>query len=133
MARYSVDVTRPTLATAEARSALTKRFLQDVMSVWEQRGIEALQKVAIKAPDKFLELVTQLVPKDVTIEHTAANPGGVQVTADRIRELLTRAAARRDSLSLPDGSLLPVDVCVSEEGRGEGVDTGALPGSAERS
>jgi hypothetical protein len=111
------------------RESLTKRFLKDVEMVWQQRGIEALQKVAIKSPDKFLMLVAELIPKDVNIEHISSDARGLSETAERIRDLLSNAAGRHDPALLPDGSILSSVVRVPPDGCGEAVDSGAVQGS----
>src|SRR5262245_10206226 len=60
-----------------ARSRLTERFIGDVSVVWEQRGPSILQKMA---PDRFADLCSRLIPKDVAISLEARLPGGLDAS-----------------------------------------------------
>ena len=85
------------------RAKLNKEFLNDLYYVWERRGIQSLEAMALKAPDKFVAVVADLLPKDVTIEHEFSFDAlGLQEISSRTRELLAAAARRDDPISLPD-------------------------------
>src|SRR5262245_12398192 len=57
-----------------ARSRLTERFIGDVAATWEQRGPAILQKMA---PDRFADMCSRLIPRDVAISLEARLPGGL--------------------------------------------------------
>src|SRR5262245_16524638 len=60
-----------------ARSRLTERFIADVAGTWERHGAIILEKMAVKSPDRFADMCSRLIPRDVslTLEHRL--PGGL--------------------------------------------------------
>lgn len=85
------------------RAKLEKEFLNDLYGAWLRRGNQALEALALKAPDKFVAVVANLLPKDVTIEHGFSfDAVGLQEVSSRTRELLAAAARRDDPVPLPD-------------------------------
>lgn len=100
----------PRVHTERRRARMAKLsddFLQDLNDVWLERGRFALEAVAIHSPDKFVQVVAQLLAKqdNVTVEqhaHISLDTIGLQEISRRTGELLARAAERDDPLSLPN-------------------------------
>jgi len=51
-----------------ARSKLSEAFLQDLHTVWEARGLKALEQCATKRPAEFCRIIAGLLPHDVRID-----------------------------------------------------------------
>jgi hypothetical protein len=51
-----------------ARSRLSEAFIQDVHTVWEETGIQALRACAAEKPNEFCRVVALLMPRDVRID-----------------------------------------------------------------
>lgn|SRR5262249_38769574 len=60
-----------------ARSRLTERFIGDVSSAWERHGTVILDKMAVKSPDRFADMCSRLVPRDVAISLEQRLPGNL--------------------------------------------------------
>jgi hypothetical protein len=54
-----------------ARSRFGEAFIQDLASVWETRGIQALERCAVDEPGVFLRVCASLMPKDLNLNLTA--------------------------------------------------------------
>jgi hypothetical protein len=63
---------RPTV-----RGRLTERFIGDVSSTWERHGAVILDRMALKQPDRFADLCSRLIPRDITLAVEARLPGGL--------------------------------------------------------
>jgi Family of unknown function (DUF5681) len=50
-----------------ARSKFSEAFIQDLHSVWEKRGIAAIDMCALVDPAAFLRVCASLMPKDITL------------------------------------------------------------------
>ena len=50
-----------------ARSKFSEAFIQDLHAVWEERGIEALEKCASDEPGTFLRVCASLMPRDLNL------------------------------------------------------------------
>ena len=48
-----------------ARSKLGEKFLEDILSAWEERGADAIQVVLRDRPQDFLRVVASILPKEV--------------------------------------------------------------------
>jgi hypothetical protein len=77
---------------------LSQQFLNDLRHAWDERGAQALEALAIHAPDKFVAVVAQLVSRpDAQADVIAADPAnqhrGLQEISERTRFLLARVAA----------------------------------------
>jgi hypothetical protein len=53
-----------------ARSKLGEQFLEDLRTVWEERGIEALRRCAEEEPSAFVRVLAGLLPRDLNINAT---------------------------------------------------------------
>ena len=90
------------------KDKLSGEFLDDLYEAWTMRGKQALEAIAIHAPDKFVQVVANLVAKHdvITVEQVGGGLSidaiGLQEVSRRTRELLSRAAARSDPAALPD-------------------------------
>lgn len=51
------------------REHLTKEFVSDLAEAWKKDGANALQRVAKDDPTSFCKLASQLVPRDIKIQH----------------------------------------------------------------
>ena len=77
---------------------LSQQFLSDLRHAWDERGAQALEALAIHAPDKFVAVVAQLVSRpDAQADVIAADPAnqhrGLQEISERTRFLLSRVTA----------------------------------------
>jgi hypothetical protein len=63
-----------------ARSRLTERFIGDVSNTWERHGAVILDKMAVKSPDRFADLCSRLIPRDVAISLEQKLPGGLDAS-----------------------------------------------------
>ena len=50
-----------------SRNALSEAFIKDVHQQWLDHGMQALDIMLLKAPDKFCQLVAQIIPKDFQV------------------------------------------------------------------
>jgi hypothetical protein len=50
-----------------SKSKLSEAFLSDLNDAWEAHGKKALEKCAIQRPDKFVSVVSGLLPREVVI------------------------------------------------------------------
>lgn len=50
-----------------ARSKLGEAFIDDLRTVWEESGIQALRRCVEEEPAQFLRVVASLMPKDLNI------------------------------------------------------------------
>jgi hypothetical protein len=53
-----------------SRSKFSEAFIQDLASVWEQRGVKALEECAATEPGTFLRVCASLMPKDLNLNLT---------------------------------------------------------------
>ena len=55
-----------------ARSKLSESFISGLAKVYDEMGEDAIRRVAVSEPDKFLTVVGKLVPKEdsLTVDHT---------------------------------------------------------------
>jgi hypothetical protein len=52
---------------------LNEQFLQEFYGAWEQHGVEALRRTAIEEPAAFVRVAASLLPKELTVDTTAAD------------------------------------------------------------
>ena len=52
---------------SKGKKILTQRFLEDLASVWESRGMQALEEVATQKPVEFCKIAASLIPKDMLV------------------------------------------------------------------
>ena len=50
------------------RHRLSRAFLWDMLAVWEAHGRDTIERVRDAKPERYLQLVAQLVPRTVTAE-----------------------------------------------------------------
>ena len=50
-----------------ARSLLGQQFLEDLKTVWERRGLAALEACAVEEPAQFCRIISNLLPKELDI------------------------------------------------------------------
>lgn len=60
-----------------ARSRLTERFIADVAASWEQHGPQILVGMVKRQPDRFADLCSRLIPRDVQLSLEARSPVGL--------------------------------------------------------
>ncbi len=53
-----------------SKNKLQEDFFRDLASAWETHGIVALQQMLTEYPEKFVQTVAGLMPKDSTVEIT---------------------------------------------------------------
>jgi hypothetical protein len=53
-----------------ARSRFSEAFIEDLAAIWEERGIEVLQKCAEAEPGTFLKVCASLMPRDISLSVT---------------------------------------------------------------
>jgi hypothetical protein len=66
-----------------ARSKLSEAFLQDVHTVWEKRGLKALEQTAIKKPAEFCRIIALLMPQQATLDVNVVHDVSDALTAFR--------------------------------------------------
>jgi Family of unknown function (DUF5681) len=52
-----------------SRHKIKERFLRDFLAVWEERGIEAIRKMARVDPGAFVRVASNLLPKEEEHRH----------------------------------------------------------------
>ena len=64
-----------------ARSRLSEDFIAGLAQIYEEEGLDAIRRVAISDPDKFLSHVGRLVPKefDLDVSGTLAIPSEIKL------------------------------------------------------
>ncbi|MES5485933.1 hypothetical protein QMZ05_24535 [Bradyrhizobium sp. INPA03-11B] len=53
-----------------SRNLLSTQFLDDLRTVWDESGIEALRRCATEEPAQFVRVVAGLLPKDIHLDVT---------------------------------------------------------------
>src|SRR5262245_61370310 len=76
-----------------ARSRLTERFIGDVSSAWERHGAVILEKMAVKSPDRFADMCSRLIPRDVTLAIEQRLPGGLDASDWAIFQAIKQAVS----------------------------------------
>jgi hypothetical protein len=67
-----------------ARNKLSTDFLADLHNAWREFGPDALARCAKEEPGKFCQIVSNLLPRDISIDvNVAVEP---QAFADRFRQ-----------------------------------------------
>ena len=56
-----------------ARNKLSERFLDDMHDLWKRKGMQILDSVAEKSPEKVLGAMVQVLPKDFQVSVTDEN------------------------------------------------------------
>ena len=51
-----------------ARDRLSQAFLRDMLAVWDEHGRDTIERVRAEKPERYLQLVAQLVPRTVKAE-----------------------------------------------------------------
>jgi hypothetical protein len=75
-----------------SRNKLAEDFLADAYQKWQQHGSNAIEAMATTEPAKFCQMIAGLLPKEMHIKESALE----DLSADEIRDALTRVAAIRD-------------------------------------
>lgn len=82
-----------------SRNLLSTQFLDDLRTVWDESGIEALRRCATEEPVQFVRVVAGLLPKDVHVDMNVDISGtlsafrvlsdslGAQLTANRLKAI----------------------------------------------
>jgi len=55
-----------------SRGKLSEDFLLDLRSAWNEFGVEALRRCATEEPSQFCRIVSNLLPRDIDVNVTAA-------------------------------------------------------------
>ena len=50
-----------------SRNAVSEDFLKDFRDIWQRRGMQALEHVAINEPAKLVQAALQILPKDFQV------------------------------------------------------------------
>lgn len=58
----------PTGRPKGSRSKLGEAFLSDLLTAWDQRGVDAINCVIGEKPEQFLKVVASLMPRDLNIK-----------------------------------------------------------------
>lgn len=58
-----------------SRNKLGEQFISDLRDVWEEMGVEALQRCAREEPAQFVRVVASLMPKTIDINQTHSIDG----------------------------------------------------------
>ena len=49
------------------KDSITKSFIDDLADLWRRRGMQVLEHVATKQPEKLLSAMVQLMPKELLV------------------------------------------------------------------
>jgi|SRR5215207_9969842 len=69
-----------------SRAKLAESFVSDLLEVWDEHGITAIERTAVTEPARFVQIVASLMPKEHKIEQTAVELTDEQLI-DRLRKL----------------------------------------------
>ncbi|RYG76851.1 ABC transporter ATP-binding protein [bacterium] len=81
------------------RHRLSRAFLWDMLAVWEKHGRDTIERVRDEKPERFLQIVAQLVPRTEAAEPSALE----EMSDDELREAL---AATLNDLAESGGALV---------------------------
>jgi hypothetical protein len=79
-----------------ARARLTEKFIADVADSWQQHGAKILEGMIKRQPDRFADLCSRLIPRDVQLSLEARAPVGLDAEALEILQAIKQ--------SLPDAN-----------------------------
>jgi hypothetical protein len=60
-----------------ARGRFSEQMISDIARSWSQHGAAALEKMAATSHDRYVEICTRLIPKDVALTVQQRLPGGL--------------------------------------------------------
>jgi hypothetical protein len=69
-----------------SRNRLSEKFLADFHAVWEDQGLEALQKVAESDPSTFVRVAASLLPRKLKLLH-------IELSDEQLEAHITQLAA----------------------------------------
>jgi hypothetical protein len=79
-----------------ARSKFSEAFIQDLHAVWEEKGLQALEKCAREEPGVFIRVCASLMPKDVRLDvGVTVNPVDFVARFRSAQEMLGNEPPRR--------------------------------------
>ena len=56
-----------------SKNKLAQSFFTDVLTVWEERGLEAVREMAEADPASFNRMIASVMPKDMDIDLTSSD------------------------------------------------------------
>jgi hypothetical protein len=120
--------------TRGSKDRIGEPFVKALLKWFNKSGMKAIEKVGKEKPEELLRIIAGFVPKQVDVDHehhgsVTFRPVDLRLIEQRTQELLSGV---RDRVVAGYGEARPVlDAVVhaGEEGRGEAVDSGAVPGS----
>lgn len=74
---------------ANAKQALSDSFLADMLSAWQEKGKDAIDRVIRDRPHEFIKAVGAIVPKDINVKTSALD----ELTDDDIASMLVAVRA----------------------------------------
>lgn len=76
--RFSVGHSgNPSGRPAGTRNKFSAQFVADVAADWDEHGKTVLERVRIESPERYLEVCSRLVPKEVALAVEQRFPGGL--------------------------------------------------------
>ncbi len=87
-----------------SRNAVSEDFLKDFRDIWQRRGMQALEHVAINEPAKLVQAALQILPKDFQVSVDTDQVNWVINASPRLTE-----REWRDSHGLDQDKLIESD------------------------
>ena len=78
--------------TKGVRSALPEVFLSDLLDHWNEHGIEAIERVCKRRPDRYLQIIVALLPKIVNLNVSKPDDASNEELLQRLRGQLAELA-----------------------------------------
>lgn len=76
----------------DSRHHLSNDFVQALADDWKQHGIKAIEQVREKTPERYCELISKIVPKEMLIASDRSAETTAPTNSDEIAVLLLRDA-----------------------------------------
>ena len=125
---------RKTQRVTEGGDGSPRREASEVTE--DSNGDPRFLQVAESALKTKMTLLGLEAPQEINVEHTsssdARDPVGLQETMALLEEIAAEGDTVPRSQSMSAGPVLPVAVRPTQNGRGEPMDSGSVPGGAEQ-
>jgi len=71
------QVANPNGRPLGSRNRFSEEFYRDIAAEWQRSGPDALAKMALTDPSRYVSLCASLIPRDVSLTLSAQLPGGL--------------------------------------------------------
>ena len=71
-----------------SRNKLSEHFVRDLAALWDGQGPEILQRVAAEHPEKLMQVMAQILPRDFQLSVSDSRLSISEYTIEELREII---------------------------------------------